>query len=126
MPSTSTRTVPQPLAPIAVGTGVTLCYPQDRYGYVVVGVSASGKTAQVVRLFTPDKTTGHEPSRYDGPFPVWDHRYTEAELAAAVRAHQAQPGPTTAIRLNRRGEWQMAGGAPVVATHARYLRNYSY
>lgn len=109
--------VPRP----EVGQGATLHYPQDTYGFVVTKVSESGKTVTLAELVSPSLNTGHEVNHYDGPFPVWDHIYTEDELKSMVDSN----GKTTTIRLNKNGRW-MSKGTPFTVGAARYHRNYSY
>lgn len=104
-----------------VGDGMTLCYPQDSYPFVVVRVSESGKTVWVKPLETVDKTTGHEPARFDGPFPVWSHLYTDEERRTMVREN----APERAVRLSKHGHWT-SKGSDFAAGGARYHRNYSY
>ena len=118
-----------------VGMGATLHFPQDTYPYVIVAVSKSGKSATIERLHTVDKSTGHEPSRFDGPFSVWDHVYTPEELQAhrytkeeierfeAARVYTGEKFLTT-IRLGKNG-WGYKGLRFTVGT-ARYHRNFSY
>lgn len=111
---------------LKVGQGVTLCYPQDRYGYVVV--KATAKRATVVALATPDASKGDEPARFDGPFPVWDKTYSEEELSAALAAYQAVGSryPARTIAMHKDGRWWMGGDSPVAIWGANYYRNYSF
>lgn len=109
--------VPRP----EVGQGATLHYPQDTYGFVVTKVSESGKTVTLAELISPSLATGHEVDRHDGPFPIWDHTYTEDELKSMVDP----AGKITTIRLNKNGRW-MSKGTPFTVGKARYYRNYSY
>lgn len=105
-----------------VGEGATVSYPQDSYPYVVTSVSPSGKTIGVKPVTTVDKSTGHEPARYDGPFPVWSHTYTPEELQALVR----EDAPEQTVRWSAKGGyWTCAGTVFQVGT-AHYHRNYSY
>lgn len=113
--TTTTKTAPQ------VGDGMTLCFPQDSYGYVVTRVSPSGKTVWVKPLEVVNKATGHEPTRYDGPFPVWSHDYTEEERRTMVR----EDAPERMVRLSKHGYWT-SNGLDFAAGGARYHRNYSY
>lgn len=119
--NTTTRTKSPATATINVGDGMTHCLPQDSYPYVVTRVSESGKTAWVKPLKIVDLTTGHEPARFDGPFPVWDHIYTDDERESLVIAD----APERAVRLNKHGGWGSKGLA-FDAGGARYHRNYSY
>lgn len=104
-----------------VGEGMTLCYPQDSYPYVVVRVSDSGKTVWVKALKTVDLNTGHKPARFDGPFPVWDHTYTEEERASMVADYANE----RLVRLSKHGYWT-SKGANFAVGGARFHRNYSY
>lgn len=103
-----------------VGMGATLLYPQDRYGYVITRVSPSGKTVWVQPLAPVSAETGHEPARYDGPWPVWSHTYTDAERDTMRQEHGAE----RQVRLTKRG-WQ-SNGTPFAIGAARYHRNYSW
>lgn len=108
---------------LQVGDGVTLVYPQDRYGYVVI--SRTAKRAKVVELDAPSAKNGYEPERYDGPFPVWSHTYTDDELMAAVAT--ADEDHTKTISLRGDGRWYFPGAnTPVWTDQAHYYRNYSY
>ncbi len=109
------QTITEPV----VGEGATLCYPQDTYGYVITRVSPSGKTFWMVPLALVDKTTGHEPDHYEGPFPVWSHTYTEQE-----REEMRLDTKEIVVRKVKRG-WSR-NGTPVALGSARYHRNYSY
>lgn len=104
-----------------VGDGMTLHYPQDSYPYVIVRVSDSGKTVWAKPLQIVDKTTGHEPARFDGPWPVWSHTYTDEERATMVEEN----APERAIRLSKHGYWTSRGSDFSMGA-ARYHRNYSY
>ncbi len=112
----STRTIPAAV----VGQGATMHYPQDSYGFVIVEVSPSGKTAKVAPLKTVDMTTGHEPAYFNGPFPVWSHSYTEEELVSM----RIEDAPLSTIRLTKRG-WSK-NGTPFSVGGARFHRDYSY
>jgi hypothetical protein len=115
-----TTITPTAQSTLTVGDGVTLNYPQDAYGYVVTRVSASGKTAWVKPLRTVDLSTGHQPARYDGPFPVWTHRYTPEECESMVRAD----APETKIVKSVHGGW-VNRGSHFSAGGAVYHRNFS-
>lgn len=104
-----------------VGMGATIVYPQDNYPAVVVRVSKSGKTAWLKRLRTVDGTTGHEPARYDGPFPIYDHVYTDQERQDLLLDHSQEQR----VSLRKNGRWA-AGETPVRMGEARYYRNFSY
>lgn len=104
-----------------IGQGATLHYPQDTYGFVVTKVSDSGKTVTLAELVSPSLATGHTVDRHDGPFPIWDHTYTEDELKSMIDPQ----GKVTTIRLNKKGRWA-SKGTPFTVGKARYYRNYSY
>lgn len=104
-----------------VGDGMSYVYPQDRYPLVITRVSASGKTVWVKPLRTVDRSTGHEPDRFDGPYPIWDHDYT-AEERERFREDAA---PERQVRRSPDGLSWSSYGTPV-ARGARYFRNYSY
>lgn len=119
----------------AVGMGATVYYPQDRYPMVITRVSESGKTFWAVPLKTVSLTTGHEPARFDGPFPVWSHVYTDEELVSlaytpeelALKSGGYYAGAGTVERrvtLTKRG-WT-SGGTHIEPGKATYHRNYSY
>lgn len=105
--------------------GATLCFPQDRYGMVVVKASKTGTVLYAYRLKTPGLDTGHSPARFDGPWPVWDHTYTEEEMAKTMR-HES--GGRELLRLNwsEAKQCYRSGGTPVFVGAARYVRNHSY
>ena len=113
----NSKNLPQQVA--VVGQGATLLYPQDCYPLLIVRVSDSGKSAWVVRVKEVSKETGHEPARFDGPFPVWSHTYTEEELQEL----KVDMEPFM-IRLGKHG-WTRKG-TPVSVGHAMFHRNYSY
>jgi hypothetical protein len=104
-----------------VGDGMTLCYPQDSYPLVIVRVSPSGKTVWVDRLRPVDLSTGHKPARYDGPFPVWSHTYTDEE-----RETMRENREPIKVTRSRDGSYWTANGVNVAYGGARYHRNYSY
>lgn len=103
--------------------GATLFYPQDRYGYVVIDATKSGKTLTVMRLETVDKSTGHEVAYFEGPYPVWSHTYTDQE-----RREMRRLGTET-LKWNERQQRYMRGGrkgTPFLVGEAQYHRNFSY
>lgn len=104
----------------AVGDGMTMHFPQDSYPFVIVAISASGKTAKVKPLKTVDLTTGHKPARFDGPFPVWSHSYTDEERASMI----VEEAPERTVRLTKNG-WT-SHGTPFSVGSAHFHRNYSY
>lgn len=105
-----------------VGDGMTIEYPQDRYPLMVTRVSPSGKTAWVKSVRTVDRSTGHEPDRFDGPFPIWDHTYTAEELAELVN----EAAPEMMVRRSRDGLSWSLNGTHVSSGGATFKRNYSY
>jgi hypothetical protein len=104
-----------------VGDGMTMAYPQDMYPYVITRVSPSGKTVWVKPLELVSKDTGHEPARFDGPFPVWHHIYTAEERQTMVRDL-----PEIRVNRSRDGLRWTAGATPFLRGDACYHRNYSY
>lgn len=116
--TTTPETVQEALA--AGPLGATLCFPQDRYGYVVVRASKTGTVLTLQRLVSVNTATGHKPDRYDGPWPVWDHLYTPEEMAS-----MAEEGEFRATWSEKRQCYRLHG-TPVHVGHARYYRNYSY
>lgn len=104
-----------------LNVGATLLYPQDRYGFVVTQASKSGKVLYMSRLATVDTSTGHEPERFDGPFPVWSHTYTEDEMR-----EMRSPAERIRIQWSEAKQCYRMGGTPVFVGRARYYRNYSY
>ncbi|MGV9768517.1 hypothetical protein ACWDR7_03385 [Microbacterium sp. NPDC003461] len=102
------------------GTGATAHYPQDRYPYVITRVSETGNTFWMTPLAEVDTSTGHEPSHFDGPFPVWRHTYTPSELLS-MRQEDARE-----IRVTLTARGWTHGGVPVTVGKAHYYRNYSY
>lgn len=111
----STKT-PQP----EIGMGATLCYPDDRYPYVVTSVT---KTTIVVEpLVTVSKATGHPPTRMRGPFPIWDHAYSPDEMATL----RHPDGRSLRRRAHRRKDGRFyLHGTPLLVGEARYRRDYS-
>lgn len=106
---------------VKVNDGMTLCYPQDKQPYVVTRVSESGKTAWVAPLMILDGRAGREPDDFDGPFPVWNHKYTEKEILTLKESDI----PETRIHFNKKRGWINKGGMPF-SKGAVYYRNYSY
>lgn len=102
-----------------IGEGATLHYPSDSYPYVVVSTSATGKTVDVLPVRTVDRTTGHEPAYFNGPWPVWSHTYTPEELQELKR----EGAQKITVRYTKNG-WT-AGGSRFTMGKARYHRNYA-
>jgi hypothetical protein len=102
-----------------VGMGATLCLPSDRYPYVITETSADLGTLTLEPLLEVSKSTGHKPASYAGPFPVWDHTYTEAELYSLRRGFLEVKG-----YLDAHGDYRCQGGKLIIG-EARYYRNYS-
>jgi hypothetical protein len=110
--------------------GATRCYPQDRYPLLVTSVSKSGKTITYVAVESVSGLTGHEPARFDGDWPVWDHEYTQQDLRlrSDIRPEVPRDGAATdrtARWSEKRGCYQ-DGGTPIKVGTARLYRNYSY
>ena len=103
-----------------VGMGATLQYPQDAYPFVITRVSPSGKTVWVKPVKSVDKSTGHEPAHFEGPWPVWHHVYSPAELEQFVQAE----APERMVRKVKYG-WA-SHGTPYSIGQAVFHRNYSY
>lgn len=101
--------------------GATLLFPQDRIPYVVIAATKSGKSLTAVRLATVDLTTGHKPARYDGPFPVWSHFYTDEE-----RRTMRLEGNEVTLRWSEKKQRYTNGGTPFSVGTAQYHRNHSY
>lgn len=112
--STPLSTKPQ------VGEGMTKMFPQDRYPYVITRVSDSGKTVWVKPLKTVSLLTGHKPSHYNGPFPVWSHDYTANELQTMIETD----APEIMVRQSKHGYWA-SHGITYARGGARFTRDYS-
>ena len=104
-----------------VGLGATLLYPQDAYGLVVVGVSATAKVLRVKALKSVSNATGHKPHHMEGPWPVWRHEYTEQELKDMAESEIERINWSARKRCYTRG-----GVTPVTVGKAVYYRNFSY
>lgn len=104
----------------APGAGATAHYPQDEYPFVITRVSGTGHTFWMIPLTEVDRSTGHEPSRFEGPFPVWDHTYTPSELLSLRRDDASE------VAVARTASGWSRDGVPVTVGSARYYRNYSY
>lgn len=104
-----------------VGDGATLCFPQDRYPYVITRVSDSGKTFWAKRLKEVNLSTGHEPARHEGPWPVWTHVYSDEERQTMVEENT----PEIMVRLSKHGYWT-SKGLDFALGDAVYHRNFSY
>lgn len=72
--------IPSPARRPIVGQGATEHLHTDKLPYVVVGISDTGHTIELVQLRSVGGDTGHEPHGYHNGFPVWAHTYTDAEL----------------------------------------------
>lgn len=104
-----------------VGDGMSIDYPQDSYPLVITRVSPSGKTVWCKPVRTVDRSTGHEPARHDGPWPVWHHIYTAEELQTYMEAEASE----RQVTRSRDGlTWSMSGTP--ISRGALYHRNYSY
>lgn len=125
MTTATTTTATAPTGPtggnvLHVGDGMTLCYPSDRYPYVVVWRSASGKTVRVKPLRIVTLDTGHAPDRFEGSFPVWDHTYSEQERRDLI----ADDGAERTVRFTAASGWT-SRGADFAAGGATYYRNFA-
>lgn len=103
---------------VKVGDPATLCYPDDRYPYVVMGVT--GTTISLAKVdpneLDVDNSTGGE---HRGGWPIKDKSSTRQDLPATdefyLKAHWSE-------KFKR---WQHAGSTPIVIGYARYLRDWS-
>ena len=102
--------------------GATIVYPQDQCPVLLTRVGRAGNTIWFIKVKSVDSNTGHQPARYEGPFPVWDHTYSEDEL---VRLGQPSQEPRIA-RWSEARQCYLWYGTPVHVGDARYYRNYSY
>lgn len=110
----------QPPSPLVIpepGTGLTLLYPQDRYPYVVLARTPSGKTLTVAEVLVKeaDLPVHHR----EGPWPVYDVTLTEEQISTLPH------GPERKVRLRKDGRY-WDGDVPFSVGRARYYRNYSY
>ena len=105
--------------------GATMFYPQDRVPLVVIKSSKTGFTIEFLRVRSVGIDTGHEPARYSGPFPVWDHDYTPDELELYTEQIVAANNRQVARWSDQLGCYQM-GGVPIRVGVANYHRDFSY
>jgi hypothetical protein len=93
------------------GDGVTIAYPQDRYGYAVA--ERKGRTVTLVPLPTAPEDLGGKPAGSTGPWPVWTHRYTPAQIARALESAGPDRGRLYPRRysLRKDGLWKPVGAA---------------
>lgn len=103
------------LVPPDINDLATLVLPQDSYPYVVVATSGRVVTLKAIRLV--DTTTGHQPAKMVGGFPIWDHVYT-AEEAKALETNKVE----RAVRGNN-GEYAIDGAAVYFGT-GHYYRDF--
>lgn len=111
-------------ATIEAGQHATIVYPQDMYPAVVSRVSKTGKTAWISRIKEVSTETGHKPHHHNGPFPVWHHVYTQAEIAEMSMGVEH-----VRISLRKDGKWRVAGyenSALVRIGEAVYHRDFSW
>lgn len=107
---------------VNVGTPATLMYPQDRYGYVAVRVTPTGKTAWFVRIESKDKDL--KVSHMVNGFPVYDHVFTSEEIEFALKT--AVTANYERASLRKDGTWKMMNSdTPLRIGEARYRRDYS-
>lgn len=116
---------------VGVGTPATKIYPQDRYPLVVVAVSKSGRRVSLVsmpELLPGDSTPERQiPAYRKGPWPVYNHRFTEEECMKVAKEH-LESGGTGAITasLRKDGAWRVVGGhTEILMGVAQMYRDYS-
>jgi len=114
MPQAS-PSVPVTRNPPQVGQGATLVYPEDRYPYIIIGVSPSGHRITLQEV----QAKAVAPADTHNGFPVFDHVYSEAELA------QAELLKRTVTATRRRDGSYYVGGSKMEIGQARYYRDYS-
>ena len=122
--TTNSATASTTEKPLAVGDGMTLLAYNDSYPFVIVELSASGKTAKVRALKIVSASTGHKPARIEGGFPIWSHSYTAEERASMIVEENDDEGnevEARTVRLTKNG-WT-SQGTRFSATGARYHRN---
>ncbi|MBO2461609.1 hypothetical protein [Actinomadura violacea] len=104
-----------------LGKGATHAMPQDRMPFVVTAISPSGAKVALEALRTVGGHTGHKPAYHVGPWPVWDHEYSDAELET-----MRYEGPELRQYAHRRkdGRYYM-DGQRVYFGGARYRRSYA-
>lgn len=109
--------------------GATLCYPQDRYPYLIVGATRSGKTINLSSLPTDAFKAGFSPAGFHNGFPVWDHTWTEEEMEAFLKDEEepiSRPSrKVIKARWSTRFQRWTCNGTPIHVGHARYFRDYS-
>lgn len=101
-----------------IGGGATMAAGNDSYPYVISRVSPSGKTIWILPVKVVNSTTGHSPAAYGGGRPIWNHTYTDEELATMVRTDV----PERMARLGKDGRWR-SNGAGVGVGSAVYYRD---
>lgn len=102
---------PTSVASPKVGDLATLCYPQDRYPYLVTAVSATGTKVTLAEL----ERAAEAPARFAGPFPIWD-----CDGDPATRT-----GRTVIAHRQGNGRYAVAGSTPIIFGQARYYRDHS-
>lgn len=105
-----------------VGAGATQHYPQDKLGYVVLGISPIGHRVKLAALKQPDLTTGHRPTGQSNGLPVWGHEYTPDELAGGMRYQRYEP---IAYAFRRSDGRYYLGGHRITFDGAYYCRNWA-
>lgn len=98
-----------------VGMGATLVYPNDRYPYVVVAVSPSGKQITVEELETVTPAMANtEPSPGE-----WSYYYTAEDL------RNRRTGQKKVAHLRKNGRYYL-NDIPLALGTARLRWDYSY
>lgn len=104
-----------------IGMGASLLYPQDTYGYVVTDTGKGGKWVHLFRLdFERLPEADRKPVRFEGPWPVFAHEFTDAE-----RADLRLRGSDGRAYLRKDGYYYLAG-TRIILGKAVYYRNHSY
>lgn len=90
----------------------------------MIVVSVATRSVLLAPVKTVSHETGHTPARHEGPFPVWDHSYTQAEAEAMKIGGN---GNVVRATLRKDGKWYIANTKTrVTFGEARYYRDYSY
>jgi hypothetical protein len=102
-----------------IGDPATLCYPDDRYPYVVTAVTPTTITLERVWVDALD-VDNSENGAVRGGWPLNDKSSTKQYLpretpGKSIKAHWSE----------KRKTWYVASTTPVVVGYARYLRDWS-
>lgn len=103
----------------APGDPATLCYPDDRYPYVVVRRTPTLIDLREVSMDALDTINDIDGDRRGG-WPVKDRSSREQNLPAAPLGRAI-----TARWSEKKKTWYAAGTTPIVIGYARFLRDYS-